>query len=113
MDLIHSVEMPAQSVSLRKRKKKLSSKICFAAKDIQTCDNQLGDCRHIPRCDPRAKCVNSKKNGFQCVCNKNLKGNGQQCFDKNGNLSENPSDNVEINFEVDHSFEVMATNSSL
>ena len=77
------------------------------------CDNQLGDCLHIPRCDPRAKCLNSKKFGFQCRCNGNLKGNGQQCFDKDGNLSENPSDNVEINIEVDHSFEVMATNSTL
>merc|ERR1712066_652346 len=87
--------------------------VCTKAKNIRMCDNQIGDCLHIPRCDPRAKCLNSKTAGFQCKCNGSLKGNGQQCFDKNGQLSEKPGDNVEISIEVDHSFEAMLTNSTV
>ena len=77
------------------------------------CDNQKGDCQHIPRCDPRAKCLNSAKGGFQCRCNGNLKGNGQQCIDDEGNLSVNPGDNVDMTIEVDHVFEVQLTDPTM
>ena len=78
----------------------------FLAKNVRMCDNQLADCRHIPKCDYNASCVNSARTGFACKCNENFVGNGQQCLDKDGNLSENPDNEVEIEMTVEHDFEV-------
>lgn len=84
---------------------------CFHGKNTKYCDSVIGDCRHISNaCDPNAECKMDRKFAntwlYKCECKDGYTGNGVQCFDKDGNLSPNPTEQVELNINLDSDFYV-------
>jgi len=76
------------------------------------CKGVIGDCYHIPNaCDPNASCIETGK-GHTCECNEGFTGNGIQCFDADGNLSQDPNKNVHVELSVDSSFNVFPYNGT-
>jgi len=71
----------------------------------------IGDCRHIPTaCDPNADCVVwkpfAKTKLYRCKCKKGYTGNGVTCFDKDGNISQNPDEKVNLKIDLTSDFYV-------
>ncbi|XP_023336493.1 uncharacterized protein LOC111707593 [Eurytemora carolleeae] len=84
---------------------------CYNGRNKKYCDAVIGDCRHITNaCDPNATCKFSKKFAsfriHKCVCNPGYTGNGVQCFDQDGNLSQDPSKIVEVEMTLNSDFYV-------
>merc|ERR1719347_2318018 len=76
---------------------------CQKRTNQKYCASQQGDCRHIAKCDPNATCKFKAKVGkygqyWQCQCNKaqGWSGNGIQCRDRNGTLSAEPNQQVQV-----------------
>ena len=84
---------------------------CQNGRNKNYCDSVLGDCRHIPYCDPNAQCKFKREFGkdtkiFECRCNNGFKGNGIQCHDEEGNLSISPEKIVEVEMKLESEFYV-------
>merc|ERR1711884_21298 len=84
---------------------------CYNGKNTNVCDSVIGDCRHIPTaCDPNADCVVwkpfAKTKLYRCKCKKGYTGNGVTCFDKDGNISQNPDEKVNVKIDLTSDFYV-------
>jgi len=82
---------------------------CQNGRNKKYCDSVLGDCRHIPKYDVNARCMFKRSFGkyiqiFEPRCNPGYKGNGIQCFDKDGQLSVDPDTPVEVKLKVKSDF---------
>jgi len=78
---------------------------CTKIRNKNYCLNQQGDCKHIAACDINAECKFKEKlskyySYWRCVCNTGYKGNGIQCFDKNGDISLPPALGVEVSMSI-------------
>merc|ERR1711963_303415 len=86
--------------------------ICAQAKN-KNCDGNLFDCTQIPACGKEATCDQKSK---QCKCDKDLTGNGQQCFEgdcSTGNctLLVNVEENIEVSIDTNSQYFVFARGS--
>jgi len=86
--------------------------ICAQAKN-KNCDGNLFDCTQIPACGKGATCDQKSK---QCKCDKDLTGNGQQCFEgdcSTGNctLLVNVEENIEVSIDSNSQYFVFARGS--
>jgi len=92
---------------------------CWDPDDPGYCDGVPGDCLHINVCDSEAECKFNVKFGqfrehHTCQCKSGWTGNGQQCYDSQGNPSSETvsSGDVSLTMAVTNNYYVYPHNSS-
>ena len=92
---------------------------CWDPDDAGYCDGVPGDCLHINMCDSEAECKFNVKFGqfrehHTYQCKSDWTGNGQQCYDSQGNPSSETvsSGDVSLTMAVTNNYYVYPHNSS-
>merc|ERR550519_1243847 len=78
--------------------------MCVSGRNEASCDAVQGDCLHIPMCSDSATCQ-AVGTLHQCLCGEGYTGNGIQCANSNGTVTEGAGVVIsELELKVTNSF---------